>query len=321
VPRRATGPIPVVLTVDLEPDGGGHDLEPGTTTWRGVVAARQFVAELRARAEARTGRPARFSWFLRSDPQIEELCGSAAYVVEANAPMFEEVAEAGDEVGLHIHGWRRVPEGGWVDDYADEAWVGEVLDRAFAAFAEGFGRPCRVASMGNRALVPAAVAGLARNGAAVDLSGEPGASPVPDGQWRHVRGDIPDHRRMPRRPHELAPGLVELPHTAARKRLGPNPRAHLSRMRRHGLRERLDQTVQLGGREASGLPFGELLGDALAHMDQPYVNVVARCDGLLDPVQRPRLVERLDALLAMDEADRFAFVTPTEAVAALGSGR
>jgi hypothetical protein len=283
-----------------------------------VAACRRWVEDVRARTEAQTGRPARFSWLLRCDPQVEELCGSATYTVDAEPDLFAQAAARDDEVGLHIHGWRRAPEGGWVDDYGDAAWLGECIDRSFAAFAEAFGRGCGVASMGNRFLGPAAVEGLARNGATVDVTGEPASWPVPDGQWAHVRGDIPDFRRMPRQPHVLAPGLVELPHTAGRKRLGPRPRAHLARMRRHGLRERLDHSIQLGGRDVPGTTFGQMISDALVRMPRPYLGFAVRSDGLLDSDQRPRLVGHVDELLGLPEAERFAFMTPTEAVEALG---
>jgi hypothetical protein len=312
------GAIPVVLSVDVEPDGTGHDLT-ADGRWDGVAATRAWVDEIRERTTARTGRAARVSWFLRCDPQVEELFGRTASV-EADPQLVPTARDNGDELGLHVHGWRRRPDGSWVDDYRDDAWLDECIDRSFATFADIVGAPCRVGSMGNRFLGPTAVAGLVRNGLTVDNTGEPASHPVADGHWAHVRGDIPDYRRMPRRPHPIGPGLVELPLTAGRKRLGLRPRAHLSRMRRHGVRQRLDQPAQLGGRDLPGLPFGRLMSDSLRHQRRPYLSFAVRSDGLLDPVQRPRLVSHVDQLLALPEAERFAFMTPTEAVAFLGSG-
>jgi hypothetical protein len=308
--------IPVVLTIDVEPDGPGHD--PGDSAWAGVAAVRRWVNDVRERTTERTGRPARVSWLLRCDPQVEALFGSATHVVEAEPELFAEAALLGDEVGLHIHAWRPSPDGGWVDDFGDEAWLDECIDAAFAAFAEAFGRPCRVVSMGNRFLGPAAIAGLVRNGAAVDLTGEPARGPLADGDCAHVRGALPDFRRMPRQPHHLTSELIELPLTAGRKRLGPNPRAHLSRLRRHGLRQRLDQPVQLGGKEVPGTTFAELMSDSLRRQRRPHLSFAVRSDGILDPVQRPRLVGHMDEVLALDDADRFVFMTPSEAVEALG---
>lgn len=312
-------PIPVVLNIDVEPDGPGH-LVPDGGSRLGIDATRRWVDEIRDRAEARSGRSASVGWLVRCDPQIEEVYGSATHLVDAEPALFARAAERGDDVGLHIHAWRRDPEEGWVDDYGNDDWLVECTDRSFAAFAEAFGRPCRSVSFGNRFLGPVAIARLAHHGATVDLTGEPANGPVADGDWPHVRGEIPDYRRMPRRPHPLCPGVTELPMTAGRKRLGLRPKAHLSRMRRHGLRERLDQPVQLGGKDVPGVSFGALMADALRRQARPYLSFAVRSDGILDPVQRPRLVGRLDELLARPEAERFWFVTPDAALALLDGG-
>ena len=309
--------IPVVLSVDLEPDGPGHLVTP-ETPWLGADAVRRWIDDILERSAARTGRDGRVNWLVRFDPQVEETYGSATYAVEAEPDLFARADERGDELGLHIHGWRRTPEGGWVDDFGDEAWLGECIDRSVAAFDKAFGRPCPTVSIGNRALTPAAIARFVHHGVAIDQTGEPANPPVDDGAWPNVRGAIPDYRRMPRHPHLLVPGLVELPLTAGRKRLGLHPKAHLSRMRRHGLRERLDQPLQLGGKDVPGTSFGELISDALARLPRPYLSFAVRSDGILNPVQRPRLVGHIAEVLTLPEAERFAFMTPTEAVEALG---
>lgn len=311
--------IPVVLSVDLEPDGRGHEVD-ADTTWLGAAATRSWLDTVLDRSSAGTGRPARLNWLVRCDPQVEDVFGSASFVVDAEPELFAAAADRGDEVGLHIHGWRRDPDGAWVDDFGDEAWFDECIDRSMAAFAEAFGRRCRVVSFGNRFLGEAAIARLVHHEVAIDQTGEPANGPVADGDWPHVRGAIPDYRRMPRRPHVLAPGLVELPLTAGRKRLGCRPRAHLSRMRRHGLRERLDHPVQLGGKEVPGTSFGELMADSLRRQRRPYLSFAVRSDGILDATQRQRLLRHVDELLSLPEAERFQFMTPSEAVEVLGVG-
>lgn len=312
------GPIPVVLTIDLEPDGLGQHLEPGGR-WDGMARTRAWVDEVRGRAEALSGRPARVSWLVRCDPQIEAVFGSATHLIDAERDLFDDAWARGDEVGVHVHAWRRGPDGSWIDDYGDEAWFGECIDRSFAAFERGFGRRCRIVSIGNRFFSPATAERLSANGAAIDLTGEPANAPVADGGWDRVTGLIPDYRRMPRGPHRLTPTLVELPLTASRKRLGRRPRAHLSRMRRHGIRQRLDHPVQLGGKEVPGVGFGELMADTLRLLgSRAHLSFAVRSDGLLDPVQRPRVVGHMDAVLALPEAERYWFATPSEAVEALG---
>lgn len=315
--RASPGPIPVVVSLDIEPDGPGHEVQ-ANGSWKGVDASRRWVDELCGRAEASSGRAASVSWLVRCDPQIEDVYGSATHLIDAEPALFARAAERGDDIGLHIHAWRRDAEGAWVDDYGDRPWLEECTDRSFAAYAEAFGRPCRSVSFGNRFLGPGAVERLVHHGGGVDMTGEPANGPVADGHWPHVRGDIPDYRRMPRRPHRLAPGLTELPMTAGRKRLGLRPKAHLSRMRRHGLWERLDQPIQLGGKDVPGVGFGELIADGLRRQERPYLSFAIRSDGLLDPVQRPRLIRHVDEVMALPEAERFWFVGPHEALEVLG---
>lgn len=308
--------IPVVVSVDVEPDGVGHAPDG---TWHSAAAVHDWITDLRARVEQRTGRPMRVAWYLRMDLQVAALFGSSTYGVEADPRLPAAVERHGDVWGLHTHGWRPEPGGGWVDDFR-EPWFGECVDHSYAAFAEAFGRPCRVQSFGNRFLSEAAVARLAHHGVEVDTTAEPANAPVPDGGWAHLRGAIPDYRRTPRRPYRLGPGLMELPLTAGRKDLGPDVRAHLSRRRRHGLRERLDHPVQLGGKPTPWAGFDELVRGSLRAQRRPYLAFAVRSDGVLDPVQRPRLDAHVDALLAMPEADRFVFVPAPEALRLLDAG-
>ena len=137
-----------------------------------------------------------------------------------------------------------------------------------------------------------------RGGAPVQVEGEPAQVDRPDGTMAHVRGALPDHRKVPRRPHPLAPGLMELPLSATRKRLGARPVAHLSRMRRHGIRERLDQPLPFGQRVHGQMPFGELVrrsgreARARGHRALEHRDIVDAHDqrGLRDPAR-----ERTDA--------------------------
>ena len=314
--KDGTSTIPVVLCVDVEPDGPGQTPGPDRT-WPGTVAMHTWLDGWRSRFEDRTGRAAHLSWFLRMDPQIAAVYGSAGHVVEAHAPLIEAAQAHGDAVGLHVHAWREA-DGGWLDDYADTEWFGECIDESFATFASTIGRPCRVTRMGSRYLDEPAARRLVDHGVAVDLTVEPGQVDRADGSVPRVRGTLPDYRRSPRRPHEVVPGLVELPLSAGRKTLGFQPRAHLSRMRRHGLTQRFDQPLSFGQPAHGPHPFGEQVRRSLAMQSRPYLAFALRSDGLIDPVLADRLERHMTALLDLPDADRFALVTPEEAIAALG---
>jgi hypothetical protein len=181
------------------------------------------------------------------------------------------------------------------------------------------GRTCRVSRIGNRFTSPAVLEQLAAGGVRFDLSMEAARIGTADGHWAHLRGDIPDYRRVPRRPHRRC-GLVEIPLTASSKRLGADVHARLSRMRRHGVRQVLDQPMQFGGGPRAGETFASMIRRSLARQRRPYLCFAVRSDGILDPAQGPRLRDHLDQLLAMPEAPRLAFVTPAECVEVLGAG-
>jgi hypothetical protein len=302
--------IPVVVSVDVEPDGKGHE-PPPPGPWSGALATHEWLNAARDRMAERTGRPARFTWTLRMDAGVDP----PSWAVDAHPGLIADVTERGDALGVHVHGWRQDPDGAWVDDFGDGEWFARTLDVALDAFAEALGRPCRITRMGNRFTSPAVLDQLAARGVAVDLSMEAGCTGVADGDWDHVRGHIPDYRRTPRRPHRVRPGLVEIPLTASSKRLGLDVHAHLSRLRRHGLRERLDLPVQFGKADPPGDDFGSMMRRSLRAQRRPYLCFAIRSDGLLDPVQRPRLLAHLDDLLALPEASRFAFVTAEECAA------
>jgi hypothetical protein len=273
----------------------------------------EWLRGRRARLEERTGRAARITWFLRMDPQIAEVYGSDGHAVEAHPELLDEATEHHDDLGLHIHAWRQTDDG-WLDDYAASAWFGECIDRSFSAFADALGRPCSLTRLGSRYLDAVAAQRLVALDVAVDMTVEPGSIGRPDGSIPRLRGALPDYRRSPRRPHEVAPGLMELPLTAGRKTLGPQLRAHLSRMRRHGVRERLDQPLPLGMPAHGPRPFGEQVRRSLALQAQPYLAFAIRSDGLLDPTLADRLEAHLEALIAIPEATRFTFTTPEEAL-------
>jgi hypothetical protein len=306
--------IPVVLCIDLEPDGPGHVLPP-PGPWVGGVEAHAWLTDARSRIEAVTDRPARFTWALRMDPFVEAAHGTTTHAVDAHPDLIADVLARGDEVGVHVHGWRQEADGAWVDDYRDPAWFAHCIDVSLGAFTAAFDAPARISRLGNRFSSPAAMAQLAAAGVTHDLSAEAACTGVPDGYWPSVRGPIPDYRRTPRRPHQVASGLTELPLSATSHRFGWWVHAHLARMRRHGLRERLDRPMGFGKADPADDAFPAMVARALRHQRRPYLAFALRSGGMNVPAERDRLVTHLDQLLAMPEADRFAFVGPAEAVA------
>jgi hypothetical protein len=310
-----TATIPVVISVDVEPDGPGH-VPPPPGPWPGTAATHAWLTEARSRIAEVTDRAANFTWTLRMDAGVGAVCGTPTHAVDAHPAFIADVTSRGDELGVHVHGWRQL-DGEWFDDFGDEAWFAHCVQTALDAFATSLDRPCRITRMGNRFSSPAVVRQLSTAGVDYDLTMEPARVGMADGAWTHVRGAIPDYRRTPRRPHLLAPGLTEIPLMATSKRLGRDVHAHLSRLRRHGLRERLDHPMHLGAGDPPGDDFVSMVRRSLDRQRRPYLGFAIRSDGILDDDQRRRLRGHLDALLALPEAPRFAFVTPAECLSIL----
>ena len=309
--------IPIVLCVDVEPDGPGH-VEPAAGPWAGFLALHRYLTGLRGRVEDATGHPAVFSWFFRMDPQITDVSGSVRYAVDAHPEVVGDVVDRGEPLGLHIHGWRRGPGRGWVDDFSDPGWLEHCIDSSYAAFAEALGERCRLSRMGTRFLDDATAALLQAKGTRVDLSVEPANHPLSSGTRPTVAGDLPDTRRLPRAPYRLDSGLIELPLSASSRRKGWHPRRHLSRMRHYGIRERLDLPVQLARDTGPQDSFGAQVERTIQAQRRPYLAYALRSDGLLDAEKAQRIRTQFDELITAAGRHGGVFVGPEEALGALG---
>lgn len=308
--------IPIVLCIDAEPDGPGHVTPPGGP-WAGFVATHGLLTGLRGRIEDVMGRPPVFSWFLRMDPQITETSGSVRHVVDAHPEVIADIVDRGEPLGLHIHGWRPSPDSGWVDDFEDRPWLAHCIESSFVAYADAFGAPCRLVRMGARFLDDWTVERLAERGTTIDLSLEPANSRIPSGQKLAVRGDLPDTRRTPRAPHRVAPGMIELPLSASSRLKGWHPRRHASRIRHHGVFQRLDFPIQMGREVETPDTFDRRVRRTLRGQRHPYLAYALRSDSVITEGKRPRVEAQIDTLIQVGARQEAAFLGPEETLAAL----
>lgn len=213
MPTSLRSRIPVVVCIDVEPEGRAIDPDV-RVDWRGFESALNYFSAFRPRLAAATRAPAHFSWFLRMDPQIERVYGSAAWGAVRYADPLRRLEETGDEVGIHPHFWR-FDEGtrGWFSDFADQSWMDHCIEEGFAAFRRSLGRPCRTVRVGDRCLGEATVALLERLGARFDVTVEPGQPPTP--LEDPFVGSLPDFRGAPRVPYRPAPSSFLTPGGAA----------------------------------------------------------------------------------------------------------
>jgi hypothetical protein len=199
--------IPVILCVDVEPDGRQlerHDPAP----WSGFEAVHRWLEEIRPRLAVATGAPARFSWYFRMDPQVAEVYGSPGWGATQHRRQVDTMRAQGDEPGVHPHAYRwDEAHASWVVDHGSPPWVERCVRVALAAFRETLGAPCRVFRFGDHWMSDATVALLEAEGVHIDLTLEPGMAGQP-GLVADERptGAIPDLTAVPRRPYHPSRG-------------------------------------------------------------------------------------------------------------------
>jgi hypothetical protein len=160
--------VPAMLCVDVEPDVRSLPL-PAPLTWTGFEMLCQRAGAVRDLIGGQ------LTWFLRMDPQIERAYGSAGWVAERYARELRSLTDAGDELGLHPHSYRRDDaRDTWVHDHADATWIEDCAATALTAFEEAFGSSCRAYRHGDRFMTAALACQLERAGVDVDLTLEPG---------------------------------------------------------------------------------------------------------------------------------------------------
>jgi hypothetical protein len=194
--------VPIVLCIDVEPDARLVD-RANPVAWAGFERFMTKVPALREMVAAVTGRPPRFTWYLRMDDQVAETWGSHRWVADQYGEHLAALQDAGDELGLHIHTWRWVDSvGSWLAEREDAQWIARCTTAALDAFEASFGHPCRSHRGGDRYLDATMMAILRERGVTTELTVEPGAAPTgPLGRGELARGTTSDYRTAPFEPY------------------------------------------------------------------------------------------------------------------------
>src|SRR3954470_2256761 len=192
----ASDKIPIVICIDIEPDERAIDPHK-RKDWQGFEETWKYFAQLRPLLAAATQSPARFSWFLRMDPQISQVYGSADWAVTRYQEFFAAMRAAGDEIGLHPHAWRwDETRQEWIADFADQKWIEHCVRQSFAEFENCFRRPCLSVRFGDRWTNNQTVELYDKLRAKFDLTMEPGRRP-PE-LVETFTGLLPDYALAPR---------------------------------------------------------------------------------------------------------------------------
>jgi len=145
--------VRVVILCDVDPDGTayggpGYDTR-GPLKWEGLAHGIPLLVERLSEIEQATGRKINITWCVRSDLQMQEIYGDAAWPYRAFRDMWEEIEKRGDEIAWHPHLWRWSDEHRcWYQETRDEEWIEECLTTGYRALCEATGRRIRVSRMG-----------------------------------------------------------------------------------------------------------------------------------------------------------------------------
>jgi hypothetical protein len=343
--------VPLILCIDVEPDA--HVFGPGQSSpWSGFENMLRLAPALRARIEGATGEPAHFGWSLRIDHQIAMGYGSPTYAAEKYRAQLDDLAAAGDAMGVHPHAWRWDAEREvTVAEHADRQWVDSCTELAVGRFREVFDRVPDYHRFGAQYMSTPTMNLLRSLGVTIDLTVEPGEGPDRDAQlpgtvWTGQTGDF---RGSPSAPYQPSPAdylqpageaggestLWEVPLTSSgRSRFPLPPRRLRSRLRHpvrsaHGLVRRLAPAVGASGPAGNRLlamwldwpdprHFWDAAFDAAASQPRPYLAFAIRTDTGSDPALRRTFTRIMGALTEDKRVADLCFVTPAEALAQMG---
>ena len=316
--------IPIVTCVDVEPDEREID-STVAADWRGFEELSRFLGTFRRRLEAATAAPARFSWFLRMDPQIEHTYGLPSWVIKRYGDVVAEFESAGDEIGLHVHAWRWNRDGGrWVIDHGDQEWIAHCVRVALDAYHAALGRPCVSLRFGDHWMNNETMRLLEDLGIQFDLTIEPGVKAMP-GMVRgemHT-GSLPDYTDALRRPYH--PSRADFRRESRERRGSGLWTIPLSTGRRRLPFPGVERAVwALGFAQSRPLNFAlkparftEFMNGVLERDGEPYLAPVVRTDVGVEPALMARMEDNLQFILSHPLVERFQFVTPAEAIALL----
>jgi len=222
----------VIVGCDCDPDrprygGAGYDDRRSPLQWRGVNEGIPLLHKCLQKIEKVSGARVKLTFFLRSDTQVEEIHGTAAWPVLEYATIWRGLEEQGHELAWHPHVWRWSAEWNcWFQETQDAEWLGRCLRSGHAAISHALGENPASCHMGWTFHNNATMNALSRLGVGIDFSACPGVysegGPGAAGtrfdnmiDWLGTprswyRPSVVDYRR-PARQGEGELGIIELP--------------------------------------------------------------------------------------------------------------
>jgi hypothetical protein len=318
--------IPIILCVDAEPDSPAPALDP-SADWIGYERIHALMQRWRAPLAAATGRPVRYCWFLRFDPEVERIYGTMLWARERYDRLIASSLRHGDHFGLHVHSSRWSDAcGSFIEDFTDQPWIEHCVRSGFDAFARAMGTPCRSFRFGDHWMNQATFTLIESLGTRWDLTLEPGNAAVHElPMGRVIKGHIPDYHGLPRIPYRPLPDDFTEPDVGREAGTWIIPVTMLPPEGEMSAGPPLHRALPSGGKPYARLGIGfepqrfrRLFDATLAEFERPLPVPTVRSHAGASVRQHAFLDANFRMLCEHPRAKQFALVAPEEALVAVG---
>ncbi len=326
--------IPIIMLVDVEPDGFFID-RTKALPWKGYEAAYELFSGLRPRLENATGSKVHFSWFYRLDPQVAETYGSFEWPITHYPKFAESFLRHGDDLGLHPHVYRWSNQiNNWIEDQADQEWVNYCVEMGFKTYGKLFGLNCESFRFGAYWINNETLKLAECLGARFDLTIEPGYGLnklVSSFSKKFYSGTVPDFEMVPQIPYQPSQEDFRKPDSNRNNGLWVIPLSTGNVQARFGRVETFykkifsphelePKTITLNlARGTNG--FRIVMDNLLKNLQRPYLTFIVRSDVShepQDPSHKENMNKNIEYILNHPLVDRFVFTTPAEAMDKMG---
>lgn len=196
--------IPVIFNIHVEPEL--RVIEYKKKPWLGYEDLHAFLFEKRPELEKATGKPVKYNWLFRLDPQIQHVYGKPDWAIHQYRSLINEAIDAGDEIGVHLHSWRPYKKWwrkSWIAEFSDKDWIRNCIDISHRAFLDSLQFQPRSFAFGDQYMSDDVLTQLESLGYRCDVSMHPKhllrLNPLL-AKGEQSAGDIPNYQETPSKP-------------------------------------------------------------------------------------------------------------------------